>query len=1189
MSSRNKPAPHRFHHSKIASNAAPIASKRHVPSSSFATIADKAESNDVELEQGLISLVQSFSVLSHNSTPLAKTEYGSALLGYNFQELIQNCAKKLENQGNLSGSRHQFALMLITLHRRDEAFKAEIQELENAFQAKWTHETALMAINLLIASVGTPYSPNNYMVFLDSLRALSLVLFENANYYASEYGRILAVLKPLCDVRMVVDKEVQRVAFNCIGNMFYKCGAVGQSYLQEVWDLWMRQVAHMQPQVLAQIGLSRCFSALLRGIQFLIPEAHGIHESGLPSLVSMLCKFIFYGTPLGVMPSMEKADRNSNFELPSDDEELTSNGSEYSGSDVYNDHHGAWKVRFHALGCLQALARASPEKFKAFWIHLLPQSRLQPSIVAIVASDPVHQVRSAACRLISSLFDGQRSFLHATLPKPLSPHPQPSSQHKINTHPQTEFAALDLTPPLAPTDDHSAISSIQDSHSHVDPDALGMPPANLIATPSKGKTAFRSSHDPRRVSSPKSFTPLSMQLTNMLQEVHLGFLNAVIAETRQTTIIAIVKSIAILAHESPYDALPSGLLIKFLPPIQKFVLEKASNDHRLLRASISALSAFIGALSTPHELGEIIDVLNGTLIPYLEGLLLNETSHSVKTEIFRFFSALALNHPNAIVPHWDVVFKVVMETIVGEKAQEIDPNARYAAAKIVDDLSKALLHKMGEHSIASSKNVQMDDSNELSATSNLTKTSSSDLNRFTEDLWQTILNSRITELMVTDRFGLVRSSVCNLFSQIPSPIFASLSRKSQVVCITLLLGAIKDDVPAVRAQAARALGIYILNPSLKVDPLFVSDVTLALVSTMKDKNLNVRTKVAWSAANLCDALVTLRESTRSSHPPSSTSISSHQPSENTDVESSSLDDIPRETLTALARGLLSQCKDNDKVRCNAVRAIGNFIRFADAGLFKAPMVELGKETAKKTAPSFKRPGPSSQRAPSNSNIIAQIVEVLCHLTHEGSAKVRWNACYALANLFHNPLIIALPHVELIENSVQALIVALNQSTNFKVRINATIALHFFTLSGALSIAPNCATEVLKSIVTNLEQLEAQDSQSESGYDEKYQSSLRTHIQQLATSFLYFSSSLAPYHQLLELLKANFELLQRITNAISDTPQFPITEHLDEHDDSSSSSHTQLKLPTLQDLQIQAQAASKWLNSNPSPHPQEPNH
>jgi HEAT repeat-containing protein 6 len=74
-----------------------------------------------------------------------------------------------------------------------------------------------------------------------------------------------------------------------------------------------------------------------------------------------------------------------------------------------------------------------------------------------------------------------------------------------------------------------------------------------------------------------------------------------------------------------------------------------------------------------------------------------------------------------------------------------------------------------------------------------------------------------------------------------------------------MLGATRDDSPVVRSQACRTLGVYILNSSLNIDPIFVTDVAQNLVEAMKDPNLNVRIRACWSVANLCDALVALRD------------------------------------------------------------------------------------------------------------------------------------------------------------------------------------------------------------------------------------------------------------------------------------------------------------------------------------------
>lgn len=1094
---------------------------------------NNAEPNDTELEEKLKSLVRVLTTSGSYQPDSSTSNAEFDTIKENFEWLILLIAQRASQQGPLSPSRHQFALFLIALHRRDERRQSLHPGSKSLFQVQWTSELLKEVLDLLLTTISSSYSPSTHIVHLDSLRALSLVLFDTAKHYSAHYTRLIACLRPLCDVKIVLDKEVQRVAFNCLANMCYKSGTVGQAHYEEIWAVFIRQSSQLQPQVLTQISFTRVFSALLRGIQFVIPEAKAIHEPGLPSLVSMLHKFIFYGTSLSSVSSalgapistspIPFAGSVASFNAPpslsdgdENDDDPISTGSEYSGSDVYSDKHGLWKVRYHSLGCLQALARASSEKFIQFWAHLLPQSSHQPSLISIVQIDSVHQVRSAACRLLSAMFDGQHSFLDAS-----------NARRSIRAppSPNTVVPASNVgSTPQSPSSDPTTSSS-----------------GPLPSTPKKSSAA--SSRSPA-TASPKSFTPLSMQLSSMLSEVHSGLYKALAAETRPTTIIAIVKTFAILAQETPYDTLTSGILTKLLLHLQRFVLE-GGHDPRLIRAAISALASCIGARSTSSEVESFLLGSNSVLVSDLESRLTTESNSSVKTELFRFFSSLAAHFPLIIMPHWESIFKAILSTTTGEEAQEHDPNTRHAASKCVDDLSRTLLHRLAVSPPADNRALES----------------------FTTSLWLNILNSRITELMVKDRFGLVRSSICNLFSQIPPSIFANLSRKQQVICITLLLGATNDDVPAVRAQAARALGLYILNNALKMDPLFVSDVALALVSAMKDKNLNVRVKAAWSAANLCDSLVTLREgpTSQSLHPDeeeTSTKLyDTNHPNDSSQLNGendesnweSGVEDLPRETLITLVKTLLHLHKDNDKVRCNAVRALGNFIRFTTAKVFEG-----------------------------EASLLVRLTETLLQLTREGSAKVRWNSCYALANLFHNPYIVANQH-QSCTRAVETLLHVLNNSTNFKVRINAATALYFAFSSGVLDGDVEHVISIVEALVATLSSIDALEKDSVSSADLRYRESLHEQLRTLAVgclirmrdkkSLLDATSACRRNSAVLEtLLRSDLEAPSQTPSA-SDEP-----ENAQKDDQDESSSHSQLKPPSTLELRVLAQEALDYLIS-----------
>lgn len=73
--------------------------------------------------------------------------------------------------------------------------------------------------------------------------------------------------------------------------------------------------------------------------------------------------------------------------------------------------------------------------------------------------------------------------------------------------------------------------------------------------------------------------------------------------------------------------------------------------------------------------------------------------------------------------------------------------------------------------------------------------------------------------------------------------------------MTLLFSLSKDTDANVRAAACRSLGIFVLFPSLREDPLFVSDMIKAILLQKDDKTILVRVRASWAIGNLCDALV----------------------------------------------------------------------------------------------------------------------------------------------------------------------------------------------------------------------------------------------------------------------------------------------------------------------------------------------
>lgn len=153
----------------------------------------------------------------------------------------------------------------------------------------------------------------------------------------------------------------------------------------------------------------------------------------------------------------------------------------------------------------------------------------------------------------------------------------------------------------------------------------------------------------------------------------------------------------------------------------------------------------------------------------------------------------------------------------------------------------------------------------------------------------------------------------------------------------------------VQAAAVRALAVYIMFPSLRENVCFVENTSDAVIRALQQENLDVRLKGSWALANISDALVANTTDT------------------NKDIVSNDL------LIRLFDVSLI--CKDNDKVRCNAVRAIGNLLRL---------ITEEHLQTE------------------SWINLCFRAMQELNHnVCHRGNAKLNWNACHAVGNFMKN--------------------------------------------------------------------------------------------------------------------------------------------------------------------------------------------
>ncbi|XP_016949574.1 HEAT repeat-containing protein 6 [Drosophila biarmipes] len=301
----------------------------------------------------------------------------------------------------------------------------------------------------------------------------------------------------------------------------------------------------------------------------------------------------------------------------------------------------------------------------------------------------------------------------------------------------------------------------------------------------------------------------------------------------------------------------------------------------------------------------------------------------------------------------------------------------------------------------------------------------------------------------------LKCALCDALSNMGAFSFERLSDGQRTALLAFLSGCASDDHEEglVRGAALRAMAVYVLQPSLKTDLGFLDNAAELTLRIIGDSQLVVRIKAAWALGNISDALVT--------GIPNST------------------ERISAELLGRLIQAAMKSCGDNDKVRANAVRALGNLLQF----LQLQPLEN----------------GDQMQLAMS---------KLLDCVRSSGNAKVKWNACHAIGNLVKHRTFLANSHLAgILFPALSQLVV---QHTNFKVRTNAAGVLlqvvHREDLGSHFSL-------VWRSLLEGLERSNALDSFEEYNHRDALQQQLCLAISHLLT--LAMSSDLPAMRESLE--------------------------------------------------------------------------
>ncbi|NWV40466.1 HEAT6 protein, partial [Grantiella picta] len=585
----------------------------------------------------------------------------------------------------------------------------------------------------------------------------------------------------------------------------------------------------------------------------------------------------------------------------------------------------------------------------------------------------------------------------------------------------------------------------------------------------------------------RAFTPFSVTIASSIRELHRCLLLALVAESSSQTLTQIVKCLANLVSNAPYSRLKPGLLTRVWNQIKPYI------SHKDVNVRVSSLTLLGAIVSVQAPLPEVQLLLQQ---PSSSGL-----SSSGSTTPRRFnsseqwrkalFSAgeSPLDNPAGCAPPepcW--LLRLCVSIIVLPREDSCsDSDANFPSLSSVYEpcplrleslqvlallvkgyfpMAQNYFLELGE--VACRCMEEMDPSIQLHGAKLLEELGTGVLQQHKPDsptapeqrvpvsvvvtFWTMMLNGPLPGTLQNSPHATLQTSACDALSSILPEAFSLLQGDQQILCVTLLLGLNHSENPLVKAAAARALGVYILFPCLRQDVMFVADTANAILNSLHDKSPNVRAKAAWSLGNLTDTLIINMET----------------------MGQSFQEELSDLLLLKLLRSATEASKDRDKVKSNAVRALGNVLHFL--------------QPCHVANPRFREAIEESLQA------------LIATVGSEATMKVRWNACYALGNVFKNP---ALPLGEApwATQAFSALSSVVKSCKNFKVRIKSAMALSIPSKRECYGSTEQFC-QIWSALVVALQRSE----DTEDFLEFKYSSSLRTQICQALLHLLRLARS-----------------------------------------------------------------------------------
>ncbi|KAL0688456.1 hypothetical protein Bca4012_088133 [Brassica carinata] len=538
-----------------------------------------------------------------------------------------------------------------------------------------------------------------------------------------------------------------------------------------------------------------------------------------------------------------------------------------------------------------------------------------------------------------------------------------------------------------------------------------------------------------------SFTPLSNSLGLVLMQLHTGILHLIHRDNHGRLLIQLFRFLLLLISSTPYSRMPGELLPKVIMSLHARITEGFSFKNDQTGLLVAAIGCLTAAFSTfPPQM----NVHNMLLDETSAGFDGRERKSGVIFTLFRFaeqysdastciealqvLRAMALNYPTIVSACWErvsvLVYKLLQFGIVEDsgttwKASVKEPvgfigdKILTAAIKVLDGCLRAISGFKGNEDLHFDRIIDTPFTSDCIRSIRISSAPSygfenpeiaqEQLSQAGCYQWSEAIRKHIV-LVLHSGSAVVRSTAVTCFAGITSSVFVSFSQQErEFVTSSIINAALHDKSPSVRSAACRAIGVVSCFPETSLSIGIYEKFILAVEANTRDPLISVRVTASWALANVCEAL-RYRVNDTSFGGSNTTS----------------------QVVDSLIECALRLTEDGDKVKANAVRALGSISKYVKLRCMTSNHDVL----------------PSVHHHLSgavDSSWLERTVQAFLSCVTTGNVKVQWNVCHALSNLFSNETV-KLQDMDWAPSVFSILLLLLRDASNFKIRIQAAAAL-----------------------------------------------------------------------------------------------------------------------------------------------------